>query len=225
MAYPYIPGSESRAFQGLSVLFGLMVSLGASNIVGQAAAGLILMYTRAFRAGEYVRIQETEGTVKELGIFTTCIRTGLGDEVMLPNNYVLGNVSRNYSRGAGEPDFVITASVTIGYDTPWRQVHALLEEAARATPGVCADPAPRVFQTALSDFYAAYQLSARCAVTGALARAEAVSRLHANIQDVFNEHGVQIMSPNYEADPEAPKIVPRARWFAAPARREDPGGR
>src|SRR5204863_1374828 len=116
MAYPYIPGSESRAFQGLSVLFGLMVSLGASSIVGQAASGLILMYTRVFRAGEYIRIQATEGTVTELGIFATRVRTGHGDEVTLPNSFVLGNVSRNFSRGAGEHDFVASASVRIGYD-------------------------------------------------------------------------------------------------------------
>ena len=221
MAYPYIPGSGSRAFQGLSVLVGLMVSLGASNLVGQAAAGLILMYTRTFRVGEYVRIQDTEGTVVELGMFMTRVRTGLGDEVMLPNNTVLANVSRNFSRGLGEPDFIITASVTIGYDVPWRQVHAMLEEAARATPGVRDEPPPRVFQTALNDFYVAYQLSARCAAEGALARAEAASRLHANIQDVFNEHGVQIMSPHYLGDPDTPKVVPPARWHEAPAKRDD----
>jgi len=220
MAYPYIPGSESRAFQGLSVLMGLMISLGASNIVGQAAAGLILMYTRTFRVGEYVRIQDTEGTVRELGIFMTRVRTGHGDEVMLPNNFVLGNVSRNYSRGVGEPDFVLMASLTIGYDTPWRQVHAMLEEAARRTPDVRMEPAPRVFQTALSDFYVEYQLSARCAAESALARADATSRLYGNIQDVFNEHGVQIMSPHYLGDPAAAKIVPRARWFEAPAQPE-----
>jgi small-conductance mechanosensitive channel len=220
MAYPYIPGSESRAFQGLSVLVGLMVSLGASSIVGQAASGLILMYTRVFRAGEYIRIQETEGTVTELGIFATRVRTGHGDEVTLPNSFVLGNVSRNFSRGAGEPDFIASASVTIGYDAPWRQVHAMLEEAARRTPGFRTDPAPRVFQTALSDFYVEYQLAARCAAEGALARADAVSRLHANIQDVFNEHGVQIMSPHYLGDPDRPKVVPRAEWFKSPARGE-----
>ena len=220
MAYPYIPGSESRAFQGLSVLMGLMISLGASNIVGQAASGLILMYTRTFRVGEFVKIQETEGTVKELGIFMTRVRTGHGDEVMLPNNFVLGNVSRNYSRGVGEPDFVIMAAVTIGYDTPWRQVHAMLEEAARRTPDVRTEPAPRVFQTALSDFYVEYHLSARCAAESALARADAITKLHANIQDVFNEHGVQIMSPHYLGDPAGAKIVPRSRWFEAPAKAE-----
>ena len=217
VAYPYIPGSESRAFQGLSVLVGLMVSLGASSIVGQAASGLILMYTRVFRAGEYIRIQETEGTVTELGIFATRVRTGHGDEVILPNSFVLGNVSRNFSRGAGEPDFIASASVTIGYDTPWRQVHAMLEEAARRTLGFRTDPAPRVFQTALSDFYVEYQLAARCAAEGAPARAEAISRLHANIQDVFNEHDVQIMSPHYLGDPDRPKVVPRGEWFKSPA--------
>jgi small-conductance mechanosensitive channel len=176
------------------------------------------MYTRTFRVGEYVKIQETEGTVKELGIFMTRVRTGHGDEVMLPNNFVLGNVSRNYSRGVGEPDFVLMAALTIGYDTPWRQVHAMLEEAARRTPDVRIEPAPRIFQTALSDFYVEYQLSARCAAESALARADATSRLYANIQDVFNEHGVQIMSPHYLGDPAEAKVVPRSRWFEAPAK-------
>jgi len=224
MAYPYLPGSESRAFQGLSVLVGVMVSIGASNIVGQAASGLILMYTGTYRVGEYIRVQDIEGTVIELGIFATRVRTGLGDEVVLPSSLVLGNVSRNYSRAAGgDQGFVVATSVTIGYDTPWRQVEALLKEAASRTSGVATDPAPRVFKTNLSDFYVEYRMSAVCPLAGASERADTMSRLHGNVLDVFNEHDVQIMSPHYLSDPDGPKVVPRADWFRAPAKNERPG--
>ena len=217
MAYPYLPGSQSQAFQGLSVLVGLMVSIGASGTVSQAASGLMLMYTRAYRVGEFVRIQDTEGTVVDVGLLSTRIRTGMGEEVMLPNTLVLGNVSRNYSRAVPGTGFVIDTVVTIGYDAPWRQVVAMLTEAARRVEAIAASPPPRVVQTALSDHYVEYRLVAYSSLQAPIPRAEAISQLHANIQDVFNEHGVQIMSPHYVADPAQAKVVPREQWFAAPA--------
>ncbi len=208
MAYPYLPGSGTDAFKGISVLIGLMISLGGASVVGQAASGLILMYTRTIRTGEYVRIAEHEGTVVELSLYLTRIRTGLGEELTVPNSLVLGSVVRNYSRAVKGAGFVLDTTVTIGYDTPWRQVEAMLAEAARRTPGVLHDPAPRVFQTQLSDFYPEYRLVCQAIPGGPLPRAEVLSALHRNIQDVFNEHGVQIMSPHYMADPAAPKVVP-----------------
>lgn len=222
MAYPYIPGSGSEAFKGLSVLVGLMISLGASSLVGQAASGLILMYTRTIRAGEFVQIAGNEGTVVELGLFTTRIRTGLGEELTLPNALILSNVSRNYSRTVKGPGYILDTTVTIGYDTPWRQVHAMLIEAAGRTPGVQSEPAPRVFQTALSDYYPEYRLACQVLRTGPTQRAEVLSALHANIQDVFNEYGVQIMSPHYLGDPPEAKIVPKEQWYQAPARKTEP---
>jgi len=219
MAYPYIPGSDTEAFKGLSVLLGLMVSIGASGIVGQAASGLILMYTRTFRPGEYVRVAEHEGTIVEMGMFTTRVRTGLGEELTLPNSMVLGTVTKNYSRAVKGRGFVLDTSVTIGYDAPWRQVHAMLIEAARRTQGVLADPVPRVFQTALSDFYVEYRLVCQAVQTDPRPRAEVLSSLHANVQDVFNEHGVQIMSPHYLGDPAEAKVVPEDKWYKAPAAR------
>ncbi len=149
MAYPYLPGSQTEAFKGLSVLVGLMVSIGASSLVGQAASGLILTFGRVYRKGEYVRTGAFEGTVMELGMFTTRIRTGLGEELTLSNSTILGDTTLNYSRAVKGEGFVVDTTVTIGYDTPWRQVHALLIEAAHRTPGVLADPPPLVFQTAL----------------------------------------------------------------------------
>ena len=217
MAYPYIPGSGTEAFKGLSVLVGLMVSIGASGIVGQAASGLILMYTRTFRPGEFVRIADHDGTIVEMGMFTTRVHTGLGEELTLPNTLVLGSVIRNYSRTVKDHGFVVNTSVTIGYDAPWRQVHALLVEAARRTQGVLTDPAPRIFQTALSDFYVEYHLVCQAVPKDPRPRAEVLSNLHANIQDVFNEHGVQIMSPHYRGDPAEAKVVPKAKWYAPPA--------
>jgi small-conductance mechanosensitive channel len=218
MAYPYIPGAETDAFKGLSVLLGLMVSVGASGIVGQAASGLILMYTRTYRPGEYVRVGDNEGTIVALGMFTTRVRTGMGEELTLPNSMVLGTVTRNYSRTVKGAGFIVDSAVTIGYDAPWRQVHAMLLEAAHRTPGVLAEPGPRVFQTALSDFYVEYRLVCQAIPGEPRPRAEIVSTLHANIQDVFNEHGVQIMSPHYLADPADAKIIPPAKWYAAPAK-------
>jgi small-conductance mechanosensitive channel len=218
MAYPYLPGSDTEAFKGLSVLVGLMLSLGASNLVGQLASGLILTYTRAFHDGEYVRIDQHEGTVLKLGSFTTRIRTGMGEELTISNSQVLGSVTRNYSRAVKGRGFIVDTTVTIGYDTPWRQVNAMLVEAARRTPGVLADPPPRVFQVALSDFYPEYRLVCQAIPTEARPRAEVMSALHANVLDVFNEHGVQIMSPHYLGDPAQAKVVPREQWYASPAK-------
>ncbi|MFZ4758386.1 MAG: mechanosensitive ion channel domain-containing protein [Burkholderiaceae bacterium] len=211
MAYPYLPGSGTEAFKGLSVLVGLMLSLGGSSLVGQAASGLVLMYTRTLRVGEYVSIDGHDGTIVELGTFSTRIRTGRGEELTLPNALVMGTVTRNYSRTVKGHGFVLDTEVTIGYDTPWRQVHQMLIEAAQRTPGVLSEPAPRVFQTALSDFYPQYRLVCQAVPSDPRPRAEVLSALLANIQDVFNENGVQIMSPHYLDDPADPKVVPPSR--------------
>ncbi|TDF84341.1 mechanosensitive ion channel family protein [Pseudomonas sp. H9] len=217
MAYPYLPGAGTEAFKGLSVLIGLMISLGASSVVGQAAAGLILTYTRTLRPGEFVRIGEHEGTVTELGMFTTSIRTGLGEVLTIPNSMITGAVTKNYSRVVQGAGYVVDTVVTIGYDTPWRQVEAMLLEAAQRTPGILQTPRPQVFQTALSDFYPEYRLVAQAVPSEPRPRAELLTMLHANIQDVFNEYDVQIMSPHYLGDPEQEKRVPKDRWFTAPA--------
>lgn len=219
MAYPYLPGSESEAFKGLSVLVGLMLTLGGSSLVGQAISGLVIMYSRTMRVGDFVRIGEHEGTVTSLGTFTIRVRTGMGDEITLPNALILGTVTKNYSRPSRGEGFVVDTAVTIGYDTPWRQVEAMLLESARRTPGILADPPPRVFQTGLGDFYPEYRLACLASPREPWPRAQVMSMLHGNIQDVFNEHGVQIMSPHYLGDPAQAKVVPPADWFRAPAHR------
>ncbi len=220
MAYPYLPGAETEAFKGLSVLLGLMVSLGASSVVGQAASGLILTYTRTLHVGEYVRVGDNEGTVTRMGAFTTTIRTGLGEELTIPNSLITSSVTRNYSRAVHGRGFIVDTTVTIGYDTPWRQVEAMLVEAARRTPGILTDPTPRVFQTGLSDFYPEYRLVAQAIPDKPRPRAEVMNQLHANIQDVFNEYGVQIMSPHYLGDPAQAKVVRREDWHLPPAAKD-----
>ena len=222
MAYPYLPGASSEAFKGVTVLIGLMVTLGGSSLFGQAASGFILLYSRTLRIGEFVRIGEIEGTVVELGVFTTKVSTGLGELLTLPNALVLGTVTRNYSRPTDGQGFMLRTKVTIGYDVPWRQVQGLLVEAAGRTPGVASQPAPQVFQTALSDFYIEYELVCQANQASAKSRAEAIATLHGNVIDTFNEYGVQIMSPHYLADPAKEKVVPRSAWHAAPARSEKP---
>lgn len=219
MAYPYLPGSGSEAFKGVSVLAGLMLSLGATGVIGQAMSGFSLVYSRSMRVGEYVKIGETEGTVAQLGLFVTRIHTGMGEEVCLPNTVMFSQPVRNFSRLVQDGRFVLHTSVTIGYSTPWRQVHAMLLEAARRTPGVASEPAPYVVQTALSDFYVEYRLCAQSSRAAPSSRVEAMSQLHANVQDVFNENGVQIMSPHYRSDPPEPQVVaPGDPWGAVPRR-------
>ena len=217
MAYPYLPGAGTEAFKGISVLVGLMISLGASSVVGQGASGLILMYTRTLRVGEYVRIGDHEGTVVESGLFVTRILTGLGEELTVSNSIVVGSVTKNYSRVVKGAGFVLDTVVTIGYDTPWRQVEAMLLEAARRTEGVVGDPPSRVHQTALSDFYVEYRLVTYASPKRPVPRALVLSALHANVQDVFNEYGVQIMSPHYLGDPAQAKVVPKDGWSPPPA--------
>ena len=215
MAYPYLPGSSSDAFKGLSVLVGVMLSLGASGLVGQAAGGLILTFGHVVRRGEWVRVGDIEGEVTAVGVFSTSLRTTADHEVNVPNSVLLATVSRNFSRPAAAPASTLETSVTISYGTPWRQVHAMLLAAAERTPEIEREPRPLVIQTALSDFYVGYTLRVRL---GDPRRREAVlSVLNANVQDVFNEYGVQIMSPHYVFDPASPVVIPRTRWFDAPA--------
>ena len=217
MAYPYLPGAQTEAFKGLSVLVGLMVSLGGASVIGQAFSGLILMYARIFRRGDYVRIGDNEGTVTELGMFATRIRTGLGEEVSISNASVLAATTKNYSRTVPGAGFVIDTIVTIGYATPWRQVEAMLKEAALRTEDIAREPRPMVRKTALHDYYVEYRLIAYSPAERPVVRAEVLHQLHGHIQDVFNEHGVQIMSPHYMMDPPQPQIVPKDKWFTPPA--------
>ena len=216
MAYPYIPGSESNAFKGISVLIGLMVSLGSAGVVGQIMGGFVVVYNRSLRVGEWVRIGENEGRVLEIGMLSTRLLTRKNEEITIPNAVLIGATTVNYSRRERDLAAIVSTAVTIGYDAPWRQVHALLLEAAERTKGLRKQPAPRVLQRALQDFYVQYELFVP--IEDNTSRFVALSELHGHIQDVFNEHGVQIMSPHFVAQPEAPVVVPKDGWSPPPAK-------
>ncbi|MEO6527027.1 MAG: mechanosensitive ion channel domain-containing protein [Gemmatimonadaceae bacterium] len=218
VAYPYLPGSGSDVFKGISVFAGLILSLGSSGVMNQAMSGLVLMYSRALKPGDYVLVGDTEGTVTELGMLSTKVLTSKGEVVTLPNAVVAGGKVTNYSRHAeGHGGILLHTAVTIGYDTPWRQVQGMLLTAADRTPGLADEPASFVLQTALSDFYVEYQLNVP--LVEPHRRIAVLSTLHGHIADVFNEYGVQITSPHYVADPPVPSIVPPARWRTKPAER------
>jgi small-conductance mechanosensitive channel len=219
MMYPYLPGSDSDAFKGVSVFVGLLLSIGSAGTVNQAVSGLMLMYSRALRAGDYVQIGETEGTVLSLGMFSTRIRTPKNELISIPNAVIVGTTTKNYTRENEAGAAIVTTSVTIGYNAPWRQVHAMLIEAAHRTVGLMNEPTPRVLQRSLSDFYVEYMLGARIAEPHK--RIAVLDELHRNIQDVFNEYGVQIMSPHYVADPAEKVWVPKDKWYEAPAEKDE----
>jgi len=216
VAYPFIPGSKTDAFKGISVFLGLVISLGSTGIVNQIMSGLFVVYSKALKTGEWVLVNDTEGEVLDVGLLAAKIRTIEGQEVTIPNSVLVGTSTTNYSR-LGFPDgMIISSTITIGYDAPWRQVQALLLCAADRTRNIRKVPEPYVLQRALSDFYVEYTLIAR--LEDDKLRIESLSELHSQIQDAFNEFGVQIMSPHYMIQPQTSVIVPRDKWHAAPSK-------
>jgi small-conductance mechanosensitive channel len=215
VAYPYIPGSETDAFKGVSLFLGVVFSLGSSSLIGNIIAGYSMTYRRAFRVGDRVRIDEHTGDVAQTRLLVTHLRTPKNEEIVIPNSTILATSVINYSSLAREGRLILHTTVGIGYETPWRQVEAMLREAAARTEGLLKEPAPFVLQKALGDFAVTYEINAYCG--DAQAMATLYTRLHRSILDVFNEYGVQIMTPAYEGDPDQPKIVPKEQWHAAPA--------
>jgi small-conductance mechanosensitive channel len=216
VAYPYIPGSSSDAFKGVSLFVGVIFSLGSSSIVGNTLAGLSMIYRRAFRVGDVVQIGEHLGRVERVRTLVTHLRTFKNEEVTIPNSVILGAQVLNYSTQATAEGVIVHTTVGIGYETPWRQVEAMLLEAASRVGSLRSSPPPFVLQRALADFCVTYELNAFTSVPTRLL--DVYSELHASILDVFNEYGIQIMTPAYMADPAQPKVVPRSQWYAAPAR-------
>ncbi len=196
-AFPYLPGSESPAFKGISVFLGVLLSLGSTSAVAHAVAGTILTYMRAFQLGDFVRIGNDVGEVIEKNLLVTRICTQKNEVITIPNGTILGGVVVNYSAESRRQGVIFHTVVTIGYSAPWRQVHELLLSAARATDGILHDPAPFVLQTGLNDFYVSYELNAYTAKPREMQTIYSV--LHQNIQDKFNEAGVEINSPHYAA--------------------------
>ena len=197
MIYPYLPGAKNGVFQGISVFVGLIISLGSSTVIGNVIAGLVITYMRPFKLGDRIQLNDTTGNVIEKTPLVTRIKTPKNEVVTIPNSFIMSSHTVNYSAAAREYGLIIHSEVTIGYDVPWRQVHQLLIEAALNTPGVIDDPRPFVLETSLSDWYPVYQINAYIREADKLA--QIYSDLHQNIQDRFNEAGVEIMSPHYMA--------------------------
>lgn len=197
MIYRYLPYSDSGVFQSISVFVGLIVSLGSSTVIGNIIAGLVITYMRPFKLGDRIKLNDTTGNIIEKTPLVTRIRTPKNEVVTVPNSFIMSSHTVNYSTSAREYGLIIHSEVTIGYDAPWRQVHELLTEAALNTPGVVDDPRPFVLETSLSDWYPVYQINAY--IKEADKMAQIYSDLHQNIQDRFNEAGVEIMSPHYMA--------------------------
>ncbi|MCC7487329.1 MAG: mechanosensitive ion channel [Burkholderiales bacterium] len=216
VAYPYIPGSGSEAFKGLSIFIGVVFSLGSSSAIANMIAGYLMTYRRAFRLGDRVKIQGIVGDVSEMRLQVTHLKTVKNEEVVIPNSTILNNEVVNYSEYARKEGLILHTTVGIGYETPCRQVEAMLLMAAERTAGLKREPAPFVRYEKLGDFAVNYEVNVYC--DNAQAMGALYTELHRNILDVFNEYGVQIMTPAYEGDPAQPKIVPKEEWYAAPAR-------
>jgi small-conductance mechanosensitive channel len=215
VAYPYLPGSQSAAFKGVSLFVGVLFSLGSTSAVADLIAGYLLIYRREFKVGDRIQVGEVIGDVTESRIQVTRLRSLKNEEIVLPNSLILKGQVTNYSAYARKDCLIFHTVVGIGYETPWRQVEAMLVAAAARTPDILRSPTPFVLQRALGDFAVNYELNVYCARADRML--EVYADLHRNIQDVFNEYGVQIMTPAYMADPAQPKVVPPAQWFAAPA--------
>ncbi|MDD6210335.1 MAG: mechanosensitive ion channel family protein [Bacteroidales bacterium] len=209
--YPYLPGSDSNIFKGLSVFVGLIVSLGSTSIIANIGAGFVITYMRPFKIGDRIKLNETVGFIVEKSPLVTRIKTPKNEIVTVPNSFILTSVTTNYSTSAEDKGLIIHSTVSIGYDVPWRQVHELLIDAAKSTPGVLDDPKPFVLQTELSDYYPVYQVNAYIKDVRNLLSIYSI--LHENIQDKFNEAGVEIMSPHYRAERDGnTTTIPEMYW-------------
>lgn len=205
VAYSLLPWSNNPIFQGMSIVLGLAASLASAGLVNQWISGVVVLYSRSFRIGDYVKVGEVEGYVTEMGPLATKLHTIRREEITVPNAVMTSDKLINYSRLGDEQGALLSVSIAIGYDVPWRRVEALLLQAAAETEGVRRDPDPRVFRWELSDFSVLYQLHVR--LVNAEHRATVRSALNSNILDSFMAAQVQIMTPHFEGQPDKP-VVP-----------------
>ena len=215
LVYPLLPGSDSSVFKGVSIFLGVLVSLGSTGVVANAMSGLVVMYSRAFKPGDYIEVDATQGEVLELGMLATKLRTPKHVEVTIPNAVLVTHGVRNYSRLAEERGVLLQTTVTLGYDTPWRTIHETLVAAARQVPGVRQEPAPFVLQTALNDFHVSYELNVH--VDDPIETPRILDALHAQIQDGCNAAGIEILSPAFQVRRSGPADtrLPKERWGGA----------
>jgi small-conductance mechanosensitive channel len=199
----------------VSLFLGIVFSLGSSTAIANIIAGYMMTYRRAFKVGDRVRIGDIVGDVIEVRLQVTHLRSVKNEEIVVPNSQILSSDVLNYSSLARTDGLILHTEVGIGYETPWRQVEAMLVAAAERTSGLLTEPRPFVLLKKLGDFAVVYELNVYC--QEARTMNALYTALHRNILDVFNEYGVQIMTPAYEGDPQEPKVVPPARWFTEPA--------
>lgn len=193
--YPYLPGSESRVFQGISVFVGVIVSLGSSTVISNFIAGFVITYMRPFKKGDFVKVNDTVGNVIEKSPFVTRVRTIKNEMVTIPNSFIISSNTVNYTTSANQYGLIIHTMLTMGYDVPWRKVHGLLIDAALATKGVLEHPAPFVLETELNDNYMCYQINAY--IKDADDMPVIMSDMLQNIQDYFNEAGIELFAPHH----------------------------
>jgi small-conductance mechanosensitive channel len=215
VCYPYIPGSESPAFKGVTIFIGVLFSLGSSSFLANLIAGYTMTYRRAFRVGDRIKVGELMGDVTQARLMVTNLRSLKNEEIVVPNSLILNNNLVNYSTIARDHGLILHTTVGIGYETSWRQVEAMLLIAADRTPGLRREPPPFILQKSLGDYAVTYELNVY--IDNPAAMDQLYTELHRSILDVFNEHNVQIMTPSYVADPAEPKVVPKDQWFAPPA--------
>jgi small-conductance mechanosensitive channel len=219
VAFPYVPGSSSAAFKGISIFIGVLFSLGSQSAVSNTIAGFIVHFRRAFKIGDRIQVNDVMGDVTAIRMQVTHILTVKNVEVIVPNSAILAGNVYNYSSRAREKGLILHTEVSIGYDAPWRQVHEILLMAAKRTKGLLEEPPPFILQKGLDDFYVRYELNVYTDTPHMMATI--YSELHKNIQDCFNEYNVQIMSPHYRGDPAQAKIVRKEDWYSPPAHRDD----
>ena len=195
MIYNYLPGADSGVFQGISVFIGLIISLGSSTLIANLMAGLVITFMRPFRLGDRIKLNDTVGDIIEKTPLVTRVKTPKNEIVTVPNSFVMSSMTTNYSSSAQEYGLIIHTDVTFGYEVPWQQVHQLMIQAALATPHIEAEPRPFVLQTKLDDWYVVYQINAYTRHPELMAGI--YSQLHANIQDIFHEAGIEVMSPHF----------------------------
>lgn len=195
--FPYLPGSDSKIFQGVTVFLGVLFSFGSSSAISNMVAGLVITYMRPFKMGDRVKVGEITGDVVEKNLLITRIRTIKNEDITVPNSTILGGAVVNYTTSSKNLGLILNTSITIGYDAPWHIIHGLLIDAALATDGILPEPKPFVLQTDLNDFNVTYQINAYTSLSHKMA--VIYSALHQNIQDKFNEAGMEIMSPHYTA--------------------------
>ena len=219
--FPYLPGSDSPVFQGVSVFLGVLLSLGSSSLISNAMAGMVITYMRPYKIGDRIKVDDVVGDVVEKTLMITRIKTIKNEDITIPNAKILTGYTVNYTTPTEREGLIIHTTVTIGYDAPWRTVHELLIRAAVSTEGVTDYPRPFVLHTSLDDFYISYQVNAFIKDSHAQARIK--SHLHQNIQDGFNHAGIEIMSPHYRAERDGnPVTIPDEEEIVLPPVKETP---